>query len=76
MTVSERCLTKLLPYILREKYINILALEMASRGNRHCANCIGTLSFAIVCVRWRPQQLQQHVAMTTSMMMTTMMMMV
>ena len=31
-----------------EKYIYILALEMASRGNQHCANCIGTLSFAIV----------------------------
>jgi len=24
------------------KYIDILALEMASPGNRHCANCIGT----------------------------------
>jgi len=23
----------------------MLALEMASPGNRHCANCIGTLSF-------------------------------
>jgi len=36
---------KLLPNILFEKYINILALEMASAGNRHCANCIGALSF-------------------------------
>jgi len=46
ITVSECCLTKLLPYILFEKkYINILALEKASPGNRHCANCIGTLSF-------------------------------
>jgi len=36
---------KLLQYILFEKYINILALGMASAGNRHCANCIGTLSF-------------------------------
>jgi len=26
-------------------YIYILALEMASRGKQHCANCIGTLSF-------------------------------
>jgi len=34
----------LLPYILFEKYINILALEMASSGNQHCANGIGTLS--------------------------------
>jgi len=29
---------------IRKKHINILALEMASPGNRHCANCIGTLS--------------------------------
>ena len=27
------------------KYIYILALEMASPGNQHCANYIGTLSF-------------------------------
>ena len=45
VTVSECCLMKLLPYILSEKYIHILALEMASPGNRHCANCIGALSF-------------------------------
>jgi len=33
-------------YILFEKkHIYILALEMASSGNQHCANCIGTLSF-------------------------------
>jgi len=25
--------------------MNILAFEMASPGNRHCANCIGALSF-------------------------------
>ena len=31
-------------YILFEKYINILVLEMSSPGNEHCANCIGTLS--------------------------------
>jgi len=37
-------------YFLFEKYIYILALEMASAGNRHCASCIGTLSFPIfVC---------------------------
>ena len=29
------------------KYIYILALEMASPGNQHCANCIGTLLFPI-----------------------------
>jgi len=33
-----------------KKYIFILALEMASPGNQHCANCIGTLSFPIVRV--------------------------
>jgi len=37
----------LLLHILFEKYIYILALEMASPENQHCANCIGTLSFAI-----------------------------
>jgi len=43
-------LIKFLPHILFEKYMNILALEMASQGNRHCANCIGTLSFPIPAV--------------------------
>jgi len=38
---------KLPACILFEKCIYILALEMASPGNRHCANCIGTLSFPI-----------------------------
>jgi len=38
---------KLLPCILFEKYISILALEMASPGNRHCANCIGALLFPV-----------------------------
>ena len=47
ITVSQCCLIKLLPYILFEKYIYILALKMASPGNQHCANCIGTLSFPI-----------------------------
>jgi len=32
-------------YILFEKYINILALEMAIPGNWNCANCIDALSF-------------------------------
>jgi len=40
-------LDKLLPYILFEKYIYILALKMATLGNQQCANCIGTLSFPI-----------------------------
>jgi len=37
-------------YILFENIgpINILALEMASPGNRHCADCIGALSFHIL----------------------------
>jgi len=39
---------KLLSYILFEKYIYILALEMASPGNRHCTSCIGTLSFPLL----------------------------
>jgi len=43
------CLIKLLPYISFEKYINILALEMASPGNQHCANCIGAPSVPILC---------------------------
>jgi len=37
----------LLPYILFENYIYISALETASPWNRHCANCIGTLSFSV-----------------------------
>jgi len=45
-------LTKLLPYILFEKYIHILALEMASSGNQHYDNCIGALSFAIGLRYW------------------------
>jgi len=38
MTVSECCLTELLPYTLFEKYIYILALEMANLGNQHYAH--------------------------------------
>ena len=48
---------KLLPYILLEEYTNILALEMASPRNLHCASCIGTLSFSIVhCPGHRAQK--------------------
>jgi len=32
-------------YILFEKYIHILSLEMVRPGNQHRADCIGTLSF-------------------------------
>jgi len=52
--VSQFCLIKLLPCILFEKYIYILALEVASPRSQHCANCIGTLSFLMTapsCVR-------------------------
>jgi len=37
ITVSECCLIKLLLYILFQKYIYILALEMVSPGNQHSA---------------------------------------
>jgi len=30
----------LLPYILFEKYSDILALQMISQGNQHCANFV------------------------------------
>jgi len=45
ITVSGCCLIKLLPYILFEKCITNLAVEMASPGNQHCDSSIGTLSF-------------------------------
>jgi len=38
---------KLLPYLDLKKIYYILALEMASPGNKYCLNCIGTLSFSI-----------------------------
>jgi len=44
-----------------KKYIYILALEMASPGNRHCANCTGTLSFPIC----PPRAAAGHPAATT-----------
>ena len=48
ITVFVCCLIKLLLTVyFMWKCINILALEMASPGNRHCANCIGALSFPI-----------------------------
>ena len=46
ITVYQCFLIKLLSYVLFQKYIYILALEMASPDNRHCANCIGAFSFA------------------------------
>jgi len=33
--------------LFEKKHIFISALEMASPENRHCANCIGTLSFRV-----------------------------
>ena len=57
------CDRELLPacvYILwrkhysRQKIIYILALEMASPGNQHCASCIGALSCTILKIMPRP----------------------
>jgi len=41
-------------YFIWKVYIYILAVKMASPGNQHCANCIGTLSFpvAILFAEW------------------------
>jgi len=36
-----------LPKIMINDTINIVALEMASPANRHCASCIGTVSFPV-----------------------------
>ena len=47
MNFERELKRELLPYILFEKYSNILALEMARPGKQHCAGCIGTLSFPI-----------------------------
>ena len=44
-------------YVLFEKYIHILALEMASPGSQHCARCIGALS---VPVRRRLSAFKTH----------------
>jgi len=38
-------------FSLKYIYRPVLALEMASPGNQHCASCIGTLSFLIGTVR-------------------------
>ena len=50
--LTHSLLIKLLPCILFEKYIHMLALEMASPENQHCASCIGTLSFPIKSTSW------------------------
>jgi len=42
MTVPENIL-------LQKSTVCTSALEMASRGNQHCASCIGTLSFPMPC---------------------------
>ena len=44
-TFISHTATGLFRYILFEKYVYILAVEMASPGNQRCANCIGALSF-------------------------------
>jgi len=38
---------KLIIFVISNHNTCILASEMASPGNQHCANCIGTLSFPI-----------------------------
>jgi len=47
-------------YILFEKYIYILALEMARPGNQHCANCVGTLLLPMHAMRPKTQQPRRH----------------
>jgi len=49
MSVSQCGLTKLFPYILFEKYINILALKMASPDRRTFARSVWPS--AGVCLR-------------------------
>ena len=44
---------KLLPRILFEKHVYVLALELAKPRNNHCANCIGTLFRSLCTGRWR-----------------------
>jgi len=44
-------------HFIRKKYIYILALEMASPGNQHCASCIGTLSFLIA--EWQRSEISE-----------------
>jgi len=46
MTVPENIL-------LQKSTVCTSALEMASRGNQHCASCIGTLSFPMPCASLR-----------------------
>ena len=53
--MSECCLIELLSCILFLKCIHILALEVASTGNQHCANCIGAVRslFSLASARGR-----------------------
>jgi len=46
---------KIASVYLFEKYIYILAMEIASPANLHCANCIGTLSFPTI----RPRRMHR-----------------
>jgi len=43
-------------YFIRKKYIHIIALEMASPGNQHCANCIDTYLFPIIICSFSPSR--------------------
>ena len=47
-------------------YINILALEMASRWNQHCANCIGKLSFPVGYLHSRFRYANKNVQISTT----------
>ena len=53
IAASECCLMKLLPQVLFEKYIYILALEMASPGNQHSASCFEALQWLHVVTWYR-----------------------
>jgi len=57
MTDYECCLIKKFVYLFEKFYIYrpTLTLEMASPGNRHCANCIGTLSIPLEAVTIHPK---------------------
>ena len=57
----------------RIRYV-MLALETASRGNRHCANCIGTRSFSVTTIprsRRCCRCLHAHIAIIITMATTT-----
>jgi len=50
VTVSDRCLTKSLPYILFERYIYILALNIVDRCILYCILFVFMLVLLCFCV--------------------------